>query len=168
MKKAFTLIELLVVVLIIGILSAIALPQYTKTVERSRLAEGELMLRALRDAQARCLLENTNDWSRCTQNDEGSDLFANMDIEVGSEKTASIVMACNTCARKGKNFTYVLDGEYIYAERVRDGNLLYTLETTAYPEETVWYNQIVCGDGSMNCKDVGYTVDTGTGAWKKP
>ena len=51
MKKAFTLIELLVVVLIIGILSAIALPQYEKAVEKSRAAEPMTLLNALGKAQ---------------------------------------------------------------------------------------------------------------------
>ena len=57
-NAAFTLVELLVVVLIIGILAAVALPQYGKAVERARASEAFILLKSVHQAAQAYKLEH--------------------------------------------------------------------------------------------------------------
>ncbi len=49
-KQGFTLTELLITVVIVGILVSIALPMYTRTIERSRATEAMSSIKAMNDS----------------------------------------------------------------------------------------------------------------------
>jgi prepilin-type N-terminal cleavage/methylation domain-containing protein len=100
-KKAFTLIELLVVVLIIGILAAIALPQYLKAVEKSRASEALINIRAIERAQELHVLATGS----------GAADFDELDISIpGADKTSPTKI-------ETKYFVYQIssgDGVHVY------------------------------------------------------
>ena len=79
-SKGFTLLELLVVVLIIGILAAIALPQYKRTVEKARMTEAVTVVEAIARANDRYYLVHgkyTRDINNLDLDFEGEDCKEN-------------------------------------------------------------------------------------------
>jgi len=56
--KSFTLIELIVVIIIVGILAAVGISQYSKTVEKARGAEARMILGDMRKLAMAYYLEN--------------------------------------------------------------------------------------------------------------
>ena len=161
MKKGFTLIELLVVVLIIGILSSVALPQYEKAVEKSRASEALMMLKTLREQQAVCMLSHGEDGTCWQGNDAGDNLFTVADVELKGEVSS----ACEEplCGPATKNFSYYLDGQYIGAER-RPEYTKYYLETTALSGSRA-FNRIICSNSDNSkdyCKMIGFKKDGNT------
>jgi prepilin-type N-terminal cleavage/methylation domain-containing protein len=50
-KKGLNLMELIIVTIVIGILASLAIPQFTKVVEKSRSAEARSVMGAIRSAQ---------------------------------------------------------------------------------------------------------------------
>ena len=105
-KQAFTFIELLVVILIISILAAVALPQYQKAVEKSRLSEALVIMDSLQRSMVVWRLSNGLPSSGVIYFSGSRDGIEGIDIDIsGLDCTAQDGSPDKFCY--SKNFRYL-------------------------------------------------------------
>lgn len=99
MQQGFTLIELMIVVAIIGILAAVAIPQYQNYVAKSQAARVMGETGALRTSVETCLLEGKTDFQvtgtstdadKCVVGATTSNLLANGEPAVNSDANTGV------------------------------------------------------------------------------
>ncbi len=65
--RGFTLIEVMIVILIVAILASLAMPQYTKVVEKAKMTEARTTLSAIRASEGIYYAEHDNYTTDVTQ-----------------------------------------------------------------------------------------------------
>lgn len=170
MNQGFTLVELLVVVLIIGILSAVALPQYTTAVEKARSAEALTLMSAIAGSAERYLLQK-DEWP-------ASAAFTKLDIEVPrvpdsttayGGKNFSVTMSPGTSGATGNTFFItaersITNGKYYLQTELTDSNGVISIKrrcctsatpnaacspaTTGDDKATIFCNAVTSGKNS--------------------
>ena len=161
--KGFTLIELLVVVLIIGILSAIALPQYRNSIEKSRAAEMMIWLSNAKKAMD-AYYADRGDMPE-TQINFAKDDYTGIDLNLGQVVSGSgeVYNKYFTAAAQCGN-TSCFVNIYRNSQNPDIAGDIWYLNATYYPDSGTWANQtFYCNSASAKAvatyfKSEGFTL----------
>lgn len=120
-QQGFTLIELMIVVAIIGILAAIALPQYQTYTKKSRFTEVVLAAQSVKSAVDVCFqTRGAGDLANCdTAAEIGSDLTG----AAAGSNVASVTIAGTTAAITATGATTVDGATFVLTPTAANGTL---------------------------------------------
>ncbi len=142
--------ELLSVVVIIGVLSSIALPQYRKVVEKGRFTKAQVMAKSMYDSCQRLIAEwGVEDYSALPSQ---AKKLSRLDIGSQDLLPNGFSLNVNSNLISGAGYEYVLTGNCVIDIKKVEGN---------YAGVTVKYNGqdfYDCSDGGNGACDI-YGLD---------
>lgn len=139
-NKGFTLIELMVVILIIGILSAIAIPEYTRSMEKARVTEAITIMDSIKKAVDVWVAENGFPSSKTDLIGSSGSAVNRLDINIESDLNCS----GDYCAGKYFNFNAYCESSFCLIRALRGADVTnpssaeYRLHMTKFSSTLRW------------------------------
>lgn len=140
-SAGFTLIEVMVTVAIVGVLAAIALPNYSEYITRGKLLDAHTKLADLRAQQERYFMDNRSynfTGTTCGIDDPAINMTATYNADTGAPFTMSCVATANTYTitatgrpAKGMSTSFVLT--------VNQANVKSSAGPTGWTSATCWF-----------------------------